>query len=140
MIQRIQSLWLFIAALFALLVFFFPIAKAGDNHLKIGTDVIAIILNAISIGLSMVAIFLFKDRKKQKQLSRLNILINIALFAYFILMSTKNFFEDQLAQFNQEGYYWIGMFIPLVVIIFTFMALKGISKDDKLIRSLDRLR
>ncbi|HLS70304.1 MAG TPA: DUF4293 domain-containing protein [Chitinophagaceae bacterium] len=139
MIQRIQTIWLFIAFLFTLLIFWFPIYKTNDSILTVGNDFIAIILLVLSMGLSLITIFRFKHRKDQKLYTRINILINIALLAWFFY-KINAFREEQLTLYNQEGYYWIGAFIPLITIIFLVLALAGVKKDEKLLRSLDRLR
>jgi hypothetical protein len=41
---------------------------------------------------------------------------------------------------NVSGHYWIGLFLPLITIVLLFMARGGIRKDEKLVKSLDRLR
>lgn len=139
MIQRIQTIWLFIAFLFTLFIFWFPVYKAGDSHLTVGNDFIAIILLVLSMALSLITIFRFKHRKDQKMFTRINIFLNIALLAWFFY-KIKAFQEEQLTLYNQTGYYWIGAFIPLITIVFLILALSGVKKDEKLLRSLDRLR
>lgn len=139
MIQRIQTVWLLMAALLSMVLFFVPVFKAGDNVQKIGTDYLAVLLNALSIILSIWAIITFKKRKTQKQLSIANLLLNIGLLIW-IFKIVKDFEDLQLLNYQMTGYFWIGAFLPIVVCICLFMAIAGIRKDEKLLKSLDRLR
>lgn len=135
MIQRVQSIWLLLAAVVMAGVFYFPIYKYSDGlPLTIGDNYIAIVLVAISIILSFVAVFSFRSRKSQKKFVWLNILCCILVLAwlYYSEMATP---VDHLG-----GYFWIGAFLPLICIILLFLALQGIRKDEKLIKSMDRLR
>lgn len=79
MIQRIQTLWLFLAALLAVLAFFFPlanfslqdqdiiynlVAKTPDinspSYYQQSSAIVLIILNCVFIALTLVTIFLYK--------------------------------------------------------------------------------
>jgi len=139
MIQRIQTLWLFLAALVMATLFYLPIYKfTGGLPLGIGNNFLAITLVALSIILSLWAVFLFKKRKNQIALTWLNILVSVGLLAWLFYSISR---ATELPQnLNLQGYYWVGAFIPLVTIIFLFLAKAGIRKDEKLVKSLDRLR
>lgn len=139
MIQRIQTVWLLFAALLSIILFFVPIFKAGENVQKIGTDYLAVLLNALSIVLSLWAIISFKKRKTQKQLSLFNVLLNIGLLIW-IFKIVQHFEDLQLTNYQMTGYFWIGAFLPIIVCVCLFMAIAGIRKDEKLLKSLDRLR
>jgi hypothetical protein len=141
MIQRIQSVWLFLAALLMALLFYFPTYKFSGSSalpLSIGEDFLAIIMVALSIILSLVTISKFKNRKHQISLTWLNILVCIGLQVWLVIgVKSKT---SAVPYVNLQGYYWMGLFIPIVTIILLFMAKAGISKDQKLVKSLDRLR
>ena len=142
MIQRIQTVWLFLAALVMACIFYFPVYqfKGAPTQLPmtIGNDFVGIILASISIVLSLVTIFRFKNRKNQSGLTWLNILVTIGLQAWLFFKITN--FQSDPAHSTLQGYYWIGTFLPLITIILLFMAKSGIRKDEKLVKSLDRLR
>lgn len=138
MIQRIQSLWLFLAAMIMLSLFYFSIYKFRDDGqiISIGNDYLGIILLVGSVILSLVAIFNFKKRKTQISMIWLNILVCVGLQVWL-------FFEiNQLKpeNINDAGYFGVGAFIPLIVIVLLFLAKMGITKDEKLVKSLNRLR
>ncbi len=141
MIQRIQTLWLFLAAVLMMLIFYFPTYQfSGSSALPItiGNDFLGIVLSAFSIILSIVTLVRFKNRKQQISLTWLNILLCIGLQAW-LFVRINNVTELPAYQ-NIPGYYWISTFIPLAVIILLFLAKGGIRKDEKLVKSLDRLR
>jgi|SRR5690554_5876555 len=139
MIQRIQTIWLLLAFLLSVILFVVPVFKAGDNALKIGGDYVAVIINVISIFLSLWAIFRYKNRKGQKQMTYLNVIVNIGLLAWLFNI-ISNFEEIQKISFGQDGYFWIGAFLPIFTILCLILAIAGIRKDEKLLKSLDRLR
>lgn len=141
MIQRIQSLWLLLAAIVMATIFYFPTyVLTGTSALNrtVGNDPLAIILAVLSIVLSLVTLFRFKNRKNQLNLTWLNILACIGLQAWLFI--GINNFRSAAGNATLPGHYWVGTFLPLVTLLLLFMARAGIRKDEKLVKSLDRLR
>lgn len=140
MLQRIQSVWYLIAALALGLTFVFDIYQQSTvpniPNLTLGNDVIGIILVAVSILLTLYTLFLFKSRKRQITFTWLSMLLAIGSFGYLYFASGQFVSAHSIT----EGHFWIGLFMPLIAVIFLFMALAGVRKDQKLIKSLDRLR
>jgi peptidoglycan/LPS O-acetylase OafA/YrhL len=136
MIQRIQTLWLVLAAIVMALLFYFPVYMINGTAVSIGNNFIAIVLAALSIILSLVTLFSFKKRKNQVILTWLNILVCVLLLGWLFYLIHQNKIPETL----NDGYYWVGAFIPLVDIVLLFLAKRGIRKDEKLVKSLDRLR
>lgn len=81
-----------------------------------------------------MAIVLFKNRKLQFVLNRLNIIFNLTLLGVFVYRLLTLSGE---AQVSEKG---IGMFLPIISIVFLVMANKAIKKDEDLVKSVDRLR
>jgi uncharacterized membrane protein YiaA len=81
-----------------------------------------------------VGIIMFRQRLKQVLCNRINIAINFLLLGIIVygLLSLPG--ENQ---FSEKG---IGVFIPIAVIVFVAMANKAILRDEKLVKSVDRLR
>ena len=144
MIQRIQTLYLLCAAVFSGgLIFVFnlwtekstKVISAPDlineTSLLIKTIFFSYLLSAL---LSVIAIFLFKNRQLQFVIGRLNMLINFYLLGVLIYVSLTVSGE---ASVSEKG---IGMFIPVIVIVLLAMANKAIKKDEDLVKSVDRLR
>lgn len=144
MIQRIQTLYLLVAAIFSGgLTFVFSLwsnkaSKAimaldllNDQSILIKTIFLAFLVSAL---LAIVAIFQFKNRQLQFVINRVNMLINFYLLGVLIYVSLTISGE---AAVSEKG---IGMFIPIIVIVLLAMANKAIKKDEDLVKSVDRLR
>jgi hypothetical protein len=141
MIQRIQSVWLLLAA--AATFFTLKLSFYSGNFIKdgqpsqraelVGTDNILLTISIVATGLlALVAIFLFKDRKLQMRLVLLSLLlscINLVLF----YVQVKKFVPG-------EGNYSLTAIVAIAVPILLILAIRGISRDQKLVKSLDRLR
>jgi len=141
MIQRLQSVWLLLAAAaaFCSLKFsFYSGNKIAENQQKIfasltaQSNLLLLILTA-GVGItSLIAIFLYKNRKMQLRLVLVALLVSIInLVLYF--SETKKFVPNEGA-FDLTAIFAI--FIPVLL----FFAIRGIRRDEKLVKSLDRLR
>lgn len=141
MIQRIQTLWFALAAGAGIATTQLPLFSTtltnGSPRELLATE--SLLLFAILIGLALMAlfcIFLYKNRPLQFKLGVLGVVISIitvALEVYFI----EQFKIDN--PITKGTYQWGGLF-PILMIIFFFLAAKGVYKDEKLVKSLDRLR
>jgi len=143
MLQRIQTIWLLLASICvmaSLKVSFYTgnIIPVGEmtNVVKTFTELNGmynIITNilTVTIGvLSLITIFLYSNRKLQLKLIFVGIMLEILLFAEY-QVSIKKFTEGSIA---------IGSMLQFLVLIFFYLAIKGISKDNKIIADSDRLR
>ena len=136
MLQRIQTIYLFLAALISgVLIFFVSLwyTEVG-NPVFVEEVLIALGLFLASAVLSFISIFLFKNRKLQFVLGRINILLNFFLLGVFVYWSLTVPGEMEI---SEKG---IGMFIPVLSIVFLVLANKAIKKDEDLVKSADRLR
>jgi len=144
MIQRIQSIYLLIAAIFSGgLIFVFNLWKYEDGTLFFtkeafeSNDILLKsipILFIISTILSLITIFQFKKRQLQFVLGRLNILTNLFLLGLLLYQSLNLSGETKV---SEKG---IGLVLPIIVIFLLVMANKAIKKDEDLVKSVDRLR
>lgn len=145
MIQRIQSVWLLVAALLNAGLFYFSLYRADVMKEGVATvekitangNIMLFLLAIVIIALPLVAIFMFKNRKQQANMAMLSIVLNIGFIATAIMV-ISNFSNSTPAPTN--GSYRLGIVLPIAAIVFLFMAFKGIRKDIKTIKSLDRLR
>jgi lipoprotein signal peptidase len=147
MIQRIQSVWLLLAALCNAGLFYFDFYRADlvNNGVALNTairvnDHYPSMLMALAVTvLPFAAIFLFKQRKRQRTMVALGMVFTVGLITEMIARVT-NFSNGIAAQTTGTTSYWIGAVLPVVAVILMFMAIRGINKDEKLVKSLDRLR
>ena len=135
MIQRIQSIWLLLAAVCIGLSFKLPFysgtnAKAPSYELKATENFSILSVTAIAALLALVTIFLFKKRTIQLRLCVAGILLEaLLIFLYY----------REITTFTQGTYSLWSMLHSIAVISF-FLAARAINKDEKLIRDSDRLR
>jgi hypothetical protein len=138
MIQRIQSVWLLLAALFDAVTFRFPFyngdwmkdAVQAPIDLNANTTLWLTIITVLTGGLAFAAIFLFGNRKFQMRMTIAGLLLSVALLVLYFL-EMQNFSSGTIAL-------WCIFYFGIAVSY--FLAIKGIRKDEKLIKSLDRLR
>ncbi|MGC1205169.1 MAG: DUF4293 domain-containing protein [Flavobacteriaceae bacterium] len=136
MLQRIQTIYLLIAAgVSAGLIYVFELYITTEE-IKIFADDNIYVFAAFlaSALLSIISIFKYKNRKSQFMLGRLNIILNFFLLGFFVYQSLNISGETAV---SEKG---IGMFLPIVSIVFLALANKAIKKDEDLVKSVDRLR
>lgn len=144
MIQRIQSVWLFLAAMILGALFISKLYAVKDAASGLVTHygvrdaghIALFILAAIITVLPLVTIFFFTNRKRQKGFVWLSMLGCVGFLA-LALMKISN---TTAALINSAVSYDFGLLLPIVAIVFLFLANAGIRKDETLIRSADRLR
>jgi len=144
MLQRIQTVYLLIAIILSGIVsFFLPFwsnqemeAVYLDSLFQSGELALMAVpvLFMISGLISIIALFSFKTRTKQIVFNRMNIVINFLLLG-IIVYHLLTLPGETLV--SKKG---IGVFIPLIVIVFLALANKATIKDEKLVKSVDRLR
>lgn len=153
MLQRIQTVWALLAALCAALTFkfafYFGNMKVGQNGLAplevkamptfgVGAvsagsgSVLIFIVTIIIIAGTLINIFNFKARRKQ-------LWITIGLVFLSLLNIFLYWWKSGVPPF-ESGSYSVGMLLSLAIPVFLFLAARGISKDEKLVKSADRLR
>jgi len=140
MIQRIQSVYLLFVALFMLAVLFVPTVSVvriiGEpsqtlDLLSFGSGIPSVIILITGI-LAVVTIFLYKRRKLQ---IRLCYCIYVLILLSYGSISFWLYYQD-----NAMVSMRIGSILPVMAVIITSAAIRRIEKDEKLVRSLDRLR
>ena len=138
MIQRQQTLWLLLAAVASFLSFRFPFYTGNivENNaprfeeLDGGSNFFLLILTGLSILVGAIAIFMFKDRKTQLKLSLGGVVIAVVLLILYF---------SQLKKFS-TGNFALTAIIVFAILISYILAARGIWKDEKLIKSLNKLR
>ena len=152
MIQRIQSVYLFLAGIIPAITFFAPVARlqAGDGLLSMsslgyeaanfpvdegvmpwGMTVTALLLVAINLW----AIFCYRNRKKQVTLTNwavaITLLFYIAAVVHIVMIANDASVSVSPAPM---------LFAPLAALCFTMLARRAIKRDEALVRAADRIR
>jgi hypothetical protein len=141
MIQRIQSLWLLIVAIaafatYTLTLYIGKIAGGTEKVFQLADDFLLVILIILLGILAIICLFLFKNRKLQFKLSVFGVIFSIA-FIFLEYIRVESFKKNNVIE---SGSYQIGALLPLVMAVFFFLAARGIYKDERLVKSMDRLR
>jgi len=135
MIQRIQTVYLFLVFGLMASMLFMPIAlvKIVDGTVVFSWNLYA--EAALSAIISLSAIFMYKKRFVQIQLCWTSLII--MLLGYLSILC-----DFWLPSMNEpiEITFQVGFVIPAFAIILSILAIQAIRKDEKLVRSTDRLR
>ncbi|NLN96582.1 MAG: DUF4293 domain-containing protein [Bacteroidales bacterium] len=150
MIQRIQSVYLFLAAIAIAVMFFFPIANFYSDtfYFYLGLDGISddtfmtintiplVIIAIVLILLAVFSIFMYKNRLLQMRVIRFGVLLDLA----FIIVIYFGYIDSISQKANVEVQYKTGIYFPLAVLVFLILAIRAIMADEKKVRAADRLR
>lgn len=137
MIQRIQTIYLFLVfVVTGIIPFFIPLWTMSDGKVYyFMQNQVYVVVFGLSTTLSLLSIISYKKRQNQFVIGRLNILLNLILLGLFVHRSL-NLSGETLAV-SEKG---IGMFLPILAIVLLVLANKAIKKDEDLVKSVDRLR
>ncbi|MCD0488050.1 DUF4293 domain-containing protein [Pedobacter sp. MC2016-14] len=155
MIQRVQSIWLLLTSLTLVCLLFLPLITKNESggeltmytcglyqttqlapaqSVKVAAYLPLLVFHIFLAVLAFGNIFMFKNRVLQKRIAVITV----------ILLTVLNFWVFKSAQGMPGGLEnttaGAGAFMPIVAIIWCFLAVRGIRNDERLIRSADRLR
>ena len=157
MIQRIQTVYLLLATVLMSLTLFLPLATIWQSNEEIIVKAFSVDIKSFSFDLPLplymgiiltasallplVTIFLYKRRLTQIRLcvSEIVLLLGsmgfIALYCYRLCTLLSEVATG-------ESIFTLGFasLMPVVAIILVVLAIRGIAKDEALVRSLDRIR
>ncbi len=129
MLQRIQTIWIFLAILGAIFLFI-----TGQDFSVFGAIPFISVTCVALVLVGFISILSFKDRKRQILLNKISIIINallLGLLAYWLLTLSGGI------SFPEKG---IEPIFPLISMISLLIANMAIKRDDRLVKSVDRLR
>jgi drug/metabolite transporter (DMT)-like permease len=137
MIQRIQTIWLLVASACAFLTMKFAffvgandLTNFGEFNATTNNNMILLILTSVLGTLCLFTVFVFKQRKLQLWLTILAIIIGcLNIYLYFVYK--KDYPDSNLS---------LTSVFAFAIPIFLFFAARGIYRDQKLVKSMDRLR
>lgn len=129
MLQRIQSVFLFLSSIITMImIFFVPIFEIGSKEMFASDFLWAKVFLFISAFLSLISINLYKSRKKQILLCSFSrTQITIALILLLFMYKKELNVKVELLLFA----------IPYLLLILSSYFIK---KDEKLVKSSERIR
>ena len=154
MIQRKQTVYLLLAAILSIVCLCLPLGTVvlegmgivpnlynlallqyADNAQQYDFSYSPLfVVLAVTVVLELVAIFMYRNRKRQARVCSLNIallLIWMALFVYFKYVRLTS-----IGALEQTPW----AYIPFVAAVLNYLAFKGIRADERLVRAADRIR
>ncbi len=139
MIQRIQTIYLLLASVSLAVILFLSVgyqeaASKTVASLSMTTNLTTFILALISAITAAAAIFLFRNRKLQMTVTRILILLALLTLSSLIVFD----FVIGKEMITQPNY--VPIILAFFGTVFSILAHRGIASDEKLVRSMDRLR
>jgi len=156
MIQRVQSIYIVLSIVVVFVATLFPFGsyEIGDqivsfgafgwksennffisNYPKVFSNYPYFIGYLFTISLSIFTLLKYKNRKSQLSLGKANYFVLLITIIYMFL-SVK--LPEEII--TEDPIYGIGLYLMVSAIPLIFLANRGIKNDEKLIKSLDRLR
>jgi peptidoglycan/LPS O-acetylase OafA/YrhL len=147
MIQRIQTLFLLLAAICSFLLFAFPFASvpakvensalfSNDTVYNLSDNYALLAFYALVGVIALAAIFLFNNRPRQIMVGK--VAMGIHLLA--IILTIVFFSQDAVMQSETTPNDQLGLYAPIIGLVMLILAVRAIQKDEKLVKSMDRLR
>ncbi len=150
MIQRIQTIFLFLVVVLLITFNFLPYWQSNTEDitlfsygyqftegehmvLEFGLYTAVAVLSGIGALVALIEIFMYKNRMLQMMMSVINsfiMMITIGLMAYFIYELQK----------STPGKFEPGSFTLAMAMFMNILARRFIQKDENLVRSVDRIR
>jgi len=152
--QRIQTVFLAITIMALIAAVFLPIwiyedvtgkkhelyalhYSVTDNGVKTSTYLpysLTAMLIVAAATLAWIEITKYRDRMMQIKLGALNSVILAAALGCGV------YFASDLVKTFQGGIYGLGLWLPGISVVFNWLAMRFIRRDEKLVRDSNRLR
>lgn len=136
MIQRIQSIYLLIVTILSVVICFYPYASINGNPLTYCTSIIYGGLSTVIPLVTLTTIFLFRKRILQLRLCSFACILMLFQAIYMV----ASFFIAGKGMPEGTCSLFFPVIVPIINIILTYLAIRGIGKDEAMVRAADRLR
>lgn len=147
MIQRIQTVFILVAAVLAALLVFLNFADLSvnnelyyfnangifNNNTLVFNGLPIMILIGIIVFLHLAIMFMYKKRIRQIRMLAFTIILLLGLFGMFFYFIYSGFPDAKVA-------FKVPVVFPVIAVILDYLAIRAIGKDEALIRSIDRIR
>ncbi|WP_419802641.1 DUF4293 domain-containing protein [Mucilaginibacter sp.] len=156
MIQRIQSIYLLAASLVLFSLFLLPVINnlilnghpdslmvngvyevINGVRTKTASFVWLSVATVVAAMLPLAGIFMYKNRKQQSAYLYI-VMVLIIGYSFLLAETIKGFIGEDLTLRPEN--YGLGMILSSLSIVLVVFAIKAISRDEKLVKSADRLR
>ena len=134
MLQRVQSLFFFFSAICSVaIVYVFPVLQdESTSYLLKEHFSEARLFVFLSVALSFFAIFQFKNRERQQLIGSVARFMITITFLIIVFLHKEEGVEERAFD--------IGLFLFFIPYLALFLAGYFVKKDEKLVKSADRVR
>ncbi len=150
MLQRIQSVYLLLASACMLAATVAPLFFFLHGGERVAFEAMGLyksgqlmsstwglfVIGLIGTVSALLTVFLYKKRVLQMRISVFNTVVMLCFYGYLAFLFSGIAPESGLV-FDKIG---IGIIMPLIAMILTYLAIRNIAADEALVRSLNRLR
>ena len=145
MIQRYQSLLLFIISLLFIGLFFIPMAECTDASIRYFEDnkllvfdlTLLTILNVAGAFFSLGNILLFNNRPLQIRIAHI---ISLLAFSILLVLFYTVMADGENLMKNPAFKFTTGLFVPFIIAMLSWWASRLIANDERKVNSMNRLR
>ncbi|EKB47386.1 DUF4293 domain-containing protein [Cecembia lonarensis] len=159
MIQRIQSVFLFLVAVAMVLVLIFPVWHqvnpdqtqimtldawslvtkdvASEQIIDSENKMFIGLLAIIAAGLAIFSLLQFKNRPKQMMINMINSLVMLTIVGLMVWVTHT---ANEVFNPNVNGAFVLGFWAVFAGLVSNILANRFIRKDEMLVRSVDRIR
>ena len=152
MIQRIQTVFLFVSLCFLVPMFFSPVAEMiyetgeifafnltgfyqieAETTIMLSNQYSILMLGILIVALNLIIILMYKSRVLQMRLCIYNILLLVGLvgIVLFVLYTVPNV---RSVSFSLPAVF------PVISLILHYLAFRGVRRDEMMVQALSRLR
>ncbi len=155
MIQRMQTIYLLLTTILSVIFLnghIIRFVNGPKNVLYVGSDGIRIIDNiggsetlwilllltfliVLIILLSLITVFLYRKRNIQMKLAA-----GLIVFVCILILAAAYYYISVTMKYSGEIKPGLNVIILPVMLLFSYLAYRGIKKDEELVKSYDRLR
>lgn len=141
MIQRIQTVYLFLGALTLGLFGVFDLpwtSTAASTHAWFQPSLIGLLV--LTAGGALWAIFLYENRRRQRSVV---VGVQVGTLALAAVLYGGLYLTSELTFYSRTTVVWgrvLVLLLPIIAYGFFYFARRGIDKDIELVRSMDRIR
>lgn len=164
MLQRVQTIYLALAFICIILLLNFPVFTITSTVNEVATvsefnaygfqspsieseSTPFYLLYIFMAFFSLTGILLFKKRNKQLKVVRLGLIVHVLVAIGFLAFSLfgkatllSKLSESGIDNMELKFGFSLGYYLLFISIAFLLLAVRGIRADEKLVKSLDRLR
>ncbi len=140
MIQRIQTVYLVLGAVALGALLFFGVVWQGAATAQGWFTPAVVLVDSLAVAVALGAIFLYKNRPKQRQVIVVaQVLTTVLLIVFCGGLYLANALYVRTAQGLDVGML-VALLLPIVAYVLFLLARRGVEKDIERVRSMDRLR